>query len=580
MRRVVVTGLGLVTPLGGDVETSWKNILASKSGAGPITHFDASDQKCRIACEVKPADHEYGFDPSKRVDHKIQRQVDPFIVYGLDAAGQAIEDAGLTDMDEQTRLRAGVSIGSGIGGLPGIESESLVLHEKGPGRVSPHFVHGRLINLISGQVSIKYGLMGPNHAVVTACSTGAHSIGDAARMIRDDDADIMLAGGAEATICPIGIAGFAQARALSTQFNDQPEKASRPYDKDRDGFVMGEGSGVVVLEEYEHAKRRGAKIYAEVVGYGLSGDAYHVTAPHPEGSGGYRAMEMALRKSGLQPSDIDYINAHGTSTPLGDELELGAVRRLFGNAIGTVSMSSTKSAIGHLLGGAGAVESIFCILAMRDQIVPPTLNLDNPSEGTAGVDLVPHKAKERQVRAVLNNSFGFGGTNASLIMKAADYWSVTPAKAGAQRRRNWAPAFAGAHFETDPDRCGCARRRGAAGPLFPVVGAGTQARSARRDREGRDDAARRLAPARQGRSNSGKRQQLLRHGANLRLARSRPGRRVPHSQGHGRRVRPRPAAARQAGAAADHRHRRHAVHHCAGEARRDPLPHRRDAPDR
>jgi 3-oxoacyl-[acyl-carrier-protein] synthase II len=407
-----------VTPLGGDVETSWKDIRASKSGAGPITHFDASDQKCRIACEVKPADHEYGFDPGKRVDHKTQRQVDPFIVYGIDAAGQAIEDAGLTDMDEQTRLRAGVSIGSGIGGLPGIESESIVLHEKGPGRVSPHFVHGRLINLISGQVSIKYGLLGPNHAVVTACSTGAHSIGDAARMIRDDDADIMLAGGAEATICPIGIAGFAQARALSTAFNDQPEKASRPYDKARDGFVMGEGAGVVVLEEYEHAKARGAKIYAEVVGYGLSGDAYHVTAPHPEGSGGFRAMQMALRKSGLQRSDISYINAHGTSPPLGDEPERGAVRRLFGNAIANVSMSSTKSAIGHLLGGAGAVESIFCILAMRDQIVPPTLNLDDPEESCEGVDLVPHKAKERPVRAVLNNSFGFGGTNARLIMRA------------------------------------------------------------------------------------------------------------------------------------------------------------------
>ncbi len=418
MRRVVVTGLGLVTPLGGDVETSWKNILGGKSGAGPITRFDASDQKCRIACEVKPAGHEYGFDPAKRVDHKVQRQVDPFIVYGIDAAAQAVEDAGLTDMSEETRYRAGVSIGSGIGGLPGIEIESVLLHEKGPGRVSPHFVHGRLINLVSGQVSIKHGLMGPNHAVVTACSTGAHSIGDAARMIKDDDADIMLAGGAEATICRIGIAGFAQARALSTNFNDQPEKASRPYDRDRDGFVMGEGAGVVVLEEYEHAKRRGAKIYAEVVGYGLSGDAHHVTAPHPEGSGAYRSMEMALRKSGLQPSDIDYINAHGTSTPLGDELELGAVRKLFGNAVATMSMSSTKSAIGHLLGGAGAVESIFCILAMRDGIVPPTLNLDNPSDGCAGVDLVPHVAKERPVRAVLNNSFGFGGTNASLIMKA------------------------------------------------------------------------------------------------------------------------------------------------------------------
>src|SRR6188472_1436568 len=418
MRRVVVTGLGLVTPLGGDVETTWANILAAKSGAGTITRFDASDQKCRIACEVKPADHEYGFDANKRVDFKTQRQVDQFIVFGIDAAGQAMEDAGLTDMSEEQRLRAGCSIGSGIGGLPGIESESLVLAEKGPSRVSPHFVHGRLINLISGQVSIKYGLKGPNHAVVTACSTGAHSIGDAARMIRDDDADIMLAGGAEATICPIGIAGFAQARALNMTYNDRPEQASRPYDKDRDGFVMGEGAGVVVLEEYEHAKARGAKIYAEVVGYGLSGDAYHVTAPHPEGSGAYRSMEMALRKAGMAPADIDYINAHGTSTPLGDELELGAVRKLFGKAIGNVSMSSTKSAIGHLLGGAGAVESIFCILALRDQIVPPTLNLENPSEGTEGVDLVPHKAKERTVRAVLNNSFGFGGTNASLIMKA------------------------------------------------------------------------------------------------------------------------------------------------------------------
>ncbi len=418
MRRVVVTGLGLVTPLGADVEIAWANILASKSGAAAITRFDATDYACRIACEVKPADHPYGFDPGKRVDHKVQRQVDPFIIFGIDAAGQAIEDAGLTEMSETERLRAGCSIGSGIGGLPGIESESLVLHEKGPRRVSPHFVHGRLINLISGQVSIKYGLMGPNHAVVTACSTGAHSIGDAARMIALDDADVMLAGGAEGAICPIGIAGFAQARALSTAFNDTPEKASRPYDVDRDGFVMGEGAGVVCLEEYGHAKARGAKIYAEVIGYGLSGDAYHVTAPHPEGSGAYRSMEMAMKKSGLALEDIDYINAHGTSTPLGDELELGAVRRLFGNNINTMSMSSTKSAIGHLLGGAGAVESIFCILALRDQIVPPTLNLDNPSEGCAGVDLVPHVAKKRKVKAVLNNSFGFGGTNASLVMRA------------------------------------------------------------------------------------------------------------------------------------------------------------------
>ncbi|WP_019833158.1 beta-ketoacyl-ACP synthase II [Sphingomonas sp. PR090111-T3T-6A] len=416
MRRVVVTGLGLVTPLGADVETSWANLIAGKSGAGTITRFDASNQACTVACEVKPADHPWGFDPGKRVDHKVQRQVDPFIVYGIDAAGQALEDAGLTEMTLEESYRAGVSIGSGIGGLPGIESESIVLHEKGPRRVSPHFVHGRLINLISGQVSIKYGLRGPNHAVVTACSTGAHSIGDAARMIAMDDADVMLAGGSESTVCPIGIAGFAQARALCTTFNDAPEKASRPYDKDRDGFVMGEGAGVLVLEEYEHAKARGAKIYAEVIGYGLSGDAYHVTAPHPDGDGAYRSMEMAIRKSGLKPEDIDYINAHGTST-MADMIELGATQRLFGKDLGGASMSSTKSAIGHLLGGAGAVESIFCILALRDQIVPPTLNLDNPDEGAEGVDLVPHVAKKREVRAVLNNSFGFGGTNASLVMR-------------------------------------------------------------------------------------------------------------------------------------------------------------------
>jgi 3-oxoacyl-[acyl-carrier-protein] synthase II len=417
MRRVVVTGIGLVTPLGGDTETSWRNIIAAKSGAARITRFDPSDQVCQIACEVKPADHEYGFDAGKRVDHKTQRQVDPFIVFGIDAASQALEDAGLTDMSEEERLRTGVSIGSGIGGLPGIEKESLVLHEKGPRRVSPHFVHGRLINLVSGQVSIKHGLMGPNHAVVTACSTGAHSIGDAGRMIQLGDADVMLAGGAESAICPIGIAGFAQAKALSTR-NDEPERASRPYDKDRDGFVMGEGAGVVVLEEFERAKKRGVKIYGELVGYGMSGDAYHVTAPHPEGAGAYRAMQQAMQRSGLDLTDIDYINAHGTSTPLGDELELGAVRKLFGNAVAELSMSSTKSAIGHLLGGAGAVEAIFCLLAMRDQVVPPTLNLDNPSDGCAGVDLVPHQAKERKVKAILNNSFGFGGTNASLVMRA------------------------------------------------------------------------------------------------------------------------------------------------------------------
>jgi len=409
MRRVVVTGLGLVTPLGPDVETSWRRLVAGESGAGPITRFDASDYACRIACELRD------FDPSKRVDHKIQRQVDPFIVYGLDAAGQALEDAGLTDMPEADRLRAGVLIGSGIGGLPGIAEEAVNLHERGPRRVSPHFVHGRLINLVSGQVSIRYGLMGPNHAVVTACSTGAHAIGDAARLIALDDADVMVAGGTEAAICPIGIAGFAQARALSTGFNDQPARASRPWDKARDGFVMGEGAGIVVLEDYARAKRRGARIYGEVVGYGLTGDAYHVTAPHPEGSGAYRSMAMALKRAGLAPDAIDYVNAHGTSTPMGDELELGAVRRLFGAAIERLSMSSTKSAIGHLLGGAGAVESIFCLLSLRDNVVPPTLNLDDPVELADGVDLVPHVARERPVRAALNNSFGFGGTNATLV---------------------------------------------------------------------------------------------------------------------------------------------------------------------
>lgn len=419
MRRVVVTGLGLVTPLGGDVETSWKNLIAGESGAGQITRFDASNQKCTIACEVKDKDHPWGFDPDKRVDPKIQRQVDPFIVYGIDAAGQALEDAGLTDMTDAEKERTGCSIGSGIGGLPGIEKESINLHERGPGRVSPHFVHGRLINLVTGQVQIKYGFMGPNHAVVTACSTGAHSIGDAARMIAMDDADVMLAGGAESTINPLGIAGFAQARALNTSFNDRPTEASRPYDKDREGFVMGEGAGVVVLEEYERAKARGAKIYGEVTGYGLSGDAYHVTAPHPEGKGAQLAMEMALRKAGLGPGDIDYVNAHGTST-MADTIELAAVRRVLGDDLGGASMSSTKSAIGHLLGGAGAVEAVFCLLAMRDQIVPPTLNLHNPDEGTEGIDLVPFKAREREVRAVLNNSFGFGGTNASLVMQKVE----------------------------------------------------------------------------------------------------------------------------------------------------------------
>ena len=420
MRRVVITGLGLVTPLGADVETAWSNLIAGKSGAGQITRFDTEGQKCTIACEVKAKDHPWGFDPDQRVDPKIQRQVDPFIVYGIDAAGQALEDAGLAEnVPEAMKRRIGCSIGSGIGGLPGIEKESIVLHERGPSRVSPHFVHGRLINLVTGQVQIKYGFMGPNHAVVTACSTGAHSIGDAARMIRDDDADVMLAGGAESTVNPLGIAGFAQARALNMSMNDRPEEASRPYDKNRDGFVMGEGAGVMVLEEYEHAKARGAKIYGEVVGYGLSGDAYHVTAPHPDGLGAQLAMEMALRKAGMGSGDIDYVNAHGTST-MADTIELAAVKRVLGDDLGGASMSSTKSAIGHLLGGAGAVEAIFCTLAMRDQIVPPTLNLHDPDEGTEGVDLVPLKSKKREVRAVLNNSFGFGGTNASIVMKQVD----------------------------------------------------------------------------------------------------------------------------------------------------------------
>lgn len=418
MRRVVVTGIGLVTPLGGDTATTWSRLVAGQSGIGAITRFDATDYACRIAGEVPYGDGSDGtFNPDARIDHKIQRQVDRFIHFGLDAAGQALEDAGLTDLSDADRLRAGTLIGSGIGGLPGIAEESITLHERGPRRVSPHFVHGRLINLVSGQVSIKYGLMGPNHAVVTACSTGAHAIGDAARLIMWDDADIMVAGGAEASICPLGIAGFAQAKALSTHFNDEPTRASRPWDRDRDGFVMGEGAGIVVLEEMERARKRGATIYGEVIGYGLTGDAFHVTAPHPHGDGAYRSMAMALRRAGLNPSDIDYVNAHGTSTPMGDELELGAVRRLFGNAVGTLSMSSTKSAIGHLLGGAGAVESIFCLLAMRDQVVPPTLNLDNPCDGAEGMDLVPHVARERRVEATLNNSFGFGGTNATVIFR-------------------------------------------------------------------------------------------------------------------------------------------------------------------
>lgn len=418
MRRVVVTGLGLVTPLGADVETTWSRLIGAESGAGPITRFDASDYTCRIACEVKYGDGTNGtFDPDKYLTPKDQKRVDPFIIYGVAAAVQAVEDAGWADPGEEECLRTGISIGSGIGGLPGIAEAAITLHERGPRRVSPYFIPGRLINLVSGQVSIRYGFKGPNHALVTACSTGAHSIGDASRMIGLGDAEVMIAGGAEGALCPIGIAGFAQAKALSTNFNDEPARASRPWDKDRDGFVMGEGAGIVVLEELEHAKKRGAKIYAEVVGYGMSGDAYHVTAPAPDGSGGFRSMQAAIRSAGMEPGDIDYVNAHGTSTPIGDEIEFGAVHRLFGDAAGSISMSSTKSAIGHLLGAAGSAEAIFSILAIRDGVVPPTLNLDSPSEGCVGIDLVPHKARERVVKAALSNSFGFGGTNASLVLK-------------------------------------------------------------------------------------------------------------------------------------------------------------------
>jgi len=418
MRRVVVTGLGAVTPLGADVEQIWSDLLEGKSGAGNITRFDASAMPCNIACEVKKGDGSNGtFDAEAHMHAKEIRKVDPFIVFGVAAADKAIADAGLTDLSEEEKLRTGVMIGSGIGGLPGIEEASITLHERGHRRVSPFFITGRLINLVSGQVSIRYGLKGPNHAVVTACSTGAHAIGDAMRLIRWGDADVMVAGGAEGAICPIGIAGFAQAKALSTSYNDAPHTASRPWDKGRDGFVMGEGAGVVVLEEYEHAKRRGAKIYAEVVGYGMSGDAYHVTSPAEDGDGAYRSMMAAVQSAEMLPSDLDYINAHGTSTPKGDEIELGAVKRMLGNAANSVSMSSTKSSIGHLLGAAGAVEGIFSILAIRDNVVPPTLNLDDPSEGCDGIDLVPHQAKEREVRAALSNSFGFGGTNASVIFK-------------------------------------------------------------------------------------------------------------------------------------------------------------------
>ncbi|NBR89243.1 MAG: beta-ketoacyl-[acyl-carrier-protein] synthase II [Rhodobacteraceae bacterium] len=415
MRRVVVTGLGLVTPLACGVDETWKRLLAGESGAGPITRFDASRVTTTYACEIPLGDGTDGtFNSDDWMEPKERRKVDDFILYGIAAATQAVEDAGWTPEDEEDRLRTGVMIGSGIGGLQSIQDTTLMMAEKGPRRVSPFFIPGALINLISGQVSIRYGFKGPNHAVVTACSTGAHAIGDAARLIMLGDADVMVAGGAEAAICEIGIAGFNACKALSTKRAEDPKKASRPYDADRDGFVMGEGAGVVVLEEYEHAKARGAKIYAEVLGYGLSGDAYHITAPSEDGDGGFRSMSAALKRAGLTADKIDYINAHGTST-MADTIELGAVERLLGDAASTATMSSTKSSIGHLLGAAGAVEAIFCVLAIRDQVAPPTINLDTPAVESK-LDLAPNVARKRKIDVALSNSFGFGGTNASLIL--------------------------------------------------------------------------------------------------------------------------------------------------------------------
>jgi 3-oxoacyl-[acyl-carrier-protein] synthase II len=419
MRRVVVTGLGLVTPLGCGVEHTWERLIAGQSGIRGIQSFDVSDLPSKIAGQVPSGETAEGyFNADDYMAPKDRRKVDTFIVYGMAAAQQAIADSGWQPDDLESLERTGVMIGSGIGGLETIYEGSITVKERGPRRLSPFFIPAALINLVSGQVSIRYGFRGPNHAVVTACSTGAHAIGDAARLIALEDADVMVAGGAEAAICRLGVAGFSASRALSTNFNDTPERASRPWDQDRDGFVMGEGAGVVVLEELEHAKARGAKIYAEVIGYGLSGDAHHITAPAEDGSGAFRAMRAALKRAQVNPEDIDYINAHGTSTPLGDEIELGAVRRLFGEHAKVLSMSSTKSAIGHLLGAAGAVEAIFSILAIHHGVVPPTLNLDNPSPGCDAVDLVPHQAKERKVKVALSNSFGFGGTNASLVLSA------------------------------------------------------------------------------------------------------------------------------------------------------------------
>ncbi len=428
MRRVVVTGLGMVSPLACGVEATWRRILKCDSGAGRIEKFDTSDLPCKIGAEVPRSNGYAGgaslgadaFNPDDWVSPKDQRRIEDFIVFGIAAAQMAVDDSGLEFRTPEEQERSGVLIGSGIGGLDGIAKQTLVLHEQGARRVSPFFITSSLINLVSGQVSIRHGLKGPNHAVVTACASGAHAIGDAARLIALDDADVMLAGGAEAAICPIGYAGFCATKALTTHFNDHPPAASRPYDKDRDGFLMGEGAGVVVLEEYERAKARGAKKYAEIIGYGLSGDAFHITAPAEDGSGGYRAMEMALGRAGLKPADIDYVNAHGTSTPLGDEIELRAVERLFGGeGADKLVMSSTKSSIGHLLGAAGAVEAIFSILAIRDGICPPTINLDNPSVETR-INLAANMPVRKTVNVALSNSFGFGGTNASLVVRRVD----------------------------------------------------------------------------------------------------------------------------------------------------------------
>ncbi|MCC3859971.1 beta-ketoacyl-ACP synthase II [Pseudemcibacter aquimaris] len=421
MRRVVITGLGLVSPLASGVEESWKRLIAGESGAGPITRFDSEGLTSQVACEVPLGDGTNGtFNADDWMTPKERKRVDDFILYGIAAAEMAIKDSGYKAETEAQQWRSGALIGAGIGGLPGIQAESLNMDARGVRRVSPHFIPRCLINLVAGNVSIRHGLKGPNHSVVTACASGTHAIGDAARLIALDDADVMVAGGAEAAICRVGVAGFNQLKALSTHFNDEPHRASRPYDRDRDGFVIGEGAGMLILEEYEHAKKRGAKIYGEIVGYGLSGDGHHVTAPAPDGNGGYRAMEAAMKRSGLTPSDIGYVNAHGTSTPLGDEIEFNAVKRMFGDASSNLAMSSTKSAIGHLLGAAGAVEAIFSVLAMNEGVVPPTLNLDNPSDGIEGINLVPHEAQQKKdINAVLSNSFGFGGTNASIIIKRA-----------------------------------------------------------------------------------------------------------------------------------------------------------------